>query len=121
MRECGYGLVWIHVYVRVWQEIEELTCCLAAESASTPMPYATLAQASRRVMRRLRLADQAKRETAKARNDLEAYVIATRDKVGAGRGTGHLVVVVGGGGGRVCLATIEKAGMRKACSSSACG
>lgn len=35
--------------------------------------------AARRVMRRLRAHDQAKRETAKARNDLEAYIIATRD------------------------------------------
>lgn len=32
-------------------------------------------------MRRLRAHDQAKRETAKARNDLEAYIIATRDLV----------------------------------------
>ncbi|KAL4458458.1 hypothetical protein ABPG75_013323 [Micractinium tetrahymenae] len=37
--------------------------------------------ASTRVLRRLRAADQAKRETAKARNDLEAYIIATRNKV----------------------------------------
>ena len=32
-------------------------------------------------MRRLRAADLAKRETAKARNDLESYIIATREKV----------------------------------------
>lgn len=43
--------------------------------------------ASSRVLRRLRAADQAKRELAKARNDLEAYIIATRDKVGAAAGT----------------------------------
>ena len=36
-------------------------------------------------MRRLRAADLAKRETAKARNDLESYIISTREKVGAGR------------------------------------
>ncbi|EFN50467.1 hypothetical protein CHLNCDRAFT_142658, partial [Chlorella variabilis] len=40
--------------------------------------------ASRGVLRRLRAADQAKRETAKARNDLESYVIGTRDKVEGG-------------------------------------
>lgn len=39
--------------------------------------------ASSRVLRRLRAADQAKREMAKARNDLEGYIIAMRDKVGA--------------------------------------
>jgi hypothetical protein len=39
-------------------------------------------QASQRVMRQLRAADQAKRETARARNDLESYIIATREKVG---------------------------------------
>ncbi|PSC68342.1 heat shock 70 kDa 17 isoform A [Micractinium conductrix] len=37
--------------------------------------------ASRKVLRRLRAHDAAKREKAKARNDLEAYIIATRDKV----------------------------------------
>lgn len=41
--------------------------------------------ASARVLRRLRAADQAKREMAKARNDLEAYIIATRNKVGVRR------------------------------------
>ena len=51
-----------------------------------PLPLALPAQASRRVMRRLRAHDAAKRETAKARNDLEAYAIATRDQVGAGAG-----------------------------------
>jgi hypothetical protein len=35
-------------------------------------------------MRRLRAADLAKRETAKARNDLESYIISTREKVGGG-------------------------------------
>jgi hypothetical protein len=40
-------------------------------------------EASRRVMRRLRAADEAKRETARARNDLESYIISTRERVGA--------------------------------------
>lgn len=54
---------------------------------SSPHPTCTpLPQASRRVMRRLRAHDQAKRETAKARNDMEAYIIATRDLV---RGHAH--------------------------------
>lgn len=38
--------------------------------------------AGRRVLRALREADEAKRETAKAKNDLESYIIGTRDKVG---------------------------------------
>jgi hypothetical protein len=51
----------------------------------TRYTHHNLLQASRRVMRRLRAADLAKRETAKARNDLESYIISTREKVGAGR------------------------------------
>ncbi len=39
-------------------------------------------QASKRVLRELRAKDTVKRETAKAKNDLEAYIISTRDKVG---------------------------------------
>eukprot|EP00887_Chlorella_sp_A99_P006297 scaffold3.g6297.t1 len=37
--------------------------------------------ASRKVLRALRAADEAKRETAKAKNDLESYIISTRDKL----------------------------------------
>lgn len=38
--------------------------------------------ASRRSLRRMRAADQAKRERARALNDLESYILATREKVG---------------------------------------
>lgn len=44
--------------------------------------------ASSRVLRRLRAADQAKREMAKARNDLEGYIIAMRDKVESSEAVG---------------------------------
>ncbi|KAI3435832.1 hypothetical protein D9Q98_001890 [Chlorella vulgaris] len=37
--------------------------------------------ASRRSLRRMRAADQAKRERARALNDLESYILATREKV----------------------------------------
>lgn len=37
--------------------------------------------AARRTLRALRERDNAKRETAKARNDLESYIISTRDKL----------------------------------------
>lgn len=40
-----------------------------------------LAQASRRLLAELRAKDRVKRETAKAKNDLESFIIATRDKV----------------------------------------
>lgn len=61
--------------------------------------------ASRRVMRRLRAADNAKRETAKARNDLEAYVIATLDKVGCEGPLALWPWVQGGTAGRqACVA-----------------
>lgn len=46
-----------------------------------PLACPRASQASRRVLRRMRARDSAKRETAKARNDLEAYVISTRGKV----------------------------------------
>ena len=48
----------------------------------TPAPAVRL-----QVLRRLHAHDAAKREKAKARNDLEAYIIATRDKVCARRGS----------------------------------
>ena len=65
------------------------------------------------VLRGLRLKDQAKRDTARARNDLESYIISTRDKACGGGGGGatdcqHGARVVGKGGARSCHWTRER-------------
>ena len=51
---------------------------------TTPGLTAEQLAASRGVLRQLRERDEAKRETARVKNDLESYIIDTRDKVGGG-------------------------------------
>ena len=48
-----------------------------------PAPSAPRLQASRKALRELARADEVKRDTARSKNDLEAYIIDMRDKVGA--------------------------------------